>query len=63
MISRKKFCPVISLDKAILLEVMWITNEHSNAKAVAEAHESSGKITPLRGSNSARIPVQGDRGR
>jgi hypothetical protein len=54
---------MISLDKAILLWVMWIADEHGDAQAVTKAHESGGKVTALGRSHPARVPIQSDRGR
>jgi hypothetical protein len=55
---------MISLDKAILLGVMWITNKHGDSHAMAEAHESGGKVTALSESlPKLGVPIQRDGGR
>jgi hypothetical protein len=38
---------MISLDKPILLGVVWIADEHGDSQAVTKAHESGRKITAL----------------
>jgi hypothetical protein len=54
---------MVSLDKPILLRVMWVTDEHGDSQAMTKAHQGSGKVTTLRGSYPACVPVQRDGGR
>jgi hypothetical protein len=42
---------MLSLDKPILLWVLWIAEEHGDSQAVTKAHESGGKVTALGGSH------------
>ena len=46
---------MISLDKPILLGVMWIADEHGDSQAVTKAHESGGKITADGGDPTQRV--------
>jgi len=55
---------VVAFDKAILLWVMRVADEHGYSQGVTKAHEGSGKVTaegviPLK----PRVPVQRDGGR
>ncbi len=54
---------MISLDKAMLLWVMGIADEHADSQAVTQAHQGGGKVTTLGRSHPACVPVQSDRGR
>jgi len=54
---------MLSLDKPILLWVLWIAEEHGDSQAVTKAHESGGKVTALGGSHPARVSIQSERGR
>src|SRR5260221_6707692 len=49
---------MISLDKPILLWVMWIADEHGDSQAVTKAHESGGESTALWRYHPARVSHQ-----
>jgi len=54
---------MVSLDKAILLWVMWIADEHSDSEGLAKTNEGGRKVTALRSSDPPGVAVQRDGGR
>lgn len=54
---------VVSLDKPILLWVMWIADEYSDSEGLTKTDEGGRKVTPLRSSDPPRVAVQRDGGR
>ena len=49
---------MVSLDKAILLGVMRVTDEHGDSQTVTKAHQGGGKIATLGGSHPSGITIQ-----
>ncbi len=54
---------MVSLDKPIVLWVMWIADEHNDSEGLTKTDEGGRKVTALGSSDPAGVAVQRDRGR